>query len=383
MLNREWNAWNVRRVPSQRNQGEPQTEISMMTSKERVLTTLANREADRVPVNYSANPGIDGRLKAHFGLDPKDGEGLLRVLGVDFRGVGARYTGPRLHQDIPERGVQVDNWGIHRRYIEHETGGYWDYCDFPLKEADEEMIANWPMPDPDQHDFSHVYERCQNVKEYAVTLHCFGDLINGNGMLRGMEQTLVDLITDDPAGNLLSDRRFGIQMEVARRTFAAAQGGIDILWLGEDLGTQIAPIISMEIFKKQLRPRYQKLVDMAKAYGAKTMIHTCGSSSWAYEDFIEMGINAVDTLQPEAANMSPEYLKKTFGGRLAFHGCISTAGPVATGTVEETVAYCRRTLDVMMPGGGYCFAPTHQLQDNSPTENVVAMYEVAREYGRY
>ena len=87
-----------------------------MTSKERVLTTLANREADRVPVNYSANPGIDGRLKSHFGLDPKDGEGLLRVLGVDFRGVGARYTGPRLHQDIPERGVQVDNWGIHRRW---------------------------------------------------------------------------------------------------------------------------------------------------------------------------------------------------------------------------------------------------------------------------
>ena len=87
-----------------------------MTSKERVLTTLANREADRVPVNYSANPGIDGRLKAHFGLDPKDGEGLLRVLGADCRGVGARYTGPRLHQDIPERGVKVDNWGIHRRW---------------------------------------------------------------------------------------------------------------------------------------------------------------------------------------------------------------------------------------------------------------------------
>ena len=81
--------------------------------------------------------------------------------------------------------------------------------------------------------------------------------------------------------------------------------------------------------------------------------------------------------------MSPGYLKKTFGGRLPFHGCISTAGPVATGTVEETVAYCRNTLDIMKPGGGYCFAPTHCLQDNSPTENVVAMYEVGAEYGVY
>jgi uroporphyrinogen decarboxylase len=113
------------------------------------------------------------------------------------------------------------------------------------------------------------------------------------------------------------------------------------------------------------------------------MIHTCGCSSWAYEDFIEMGIKVVDTLQPEAKDMSPEYLKKTFGGRLSFHGCISTAGPVATGTVEETISYCRRTLEIMMPGGGYCFAPTHQLQDNSPTENVVAMYETALKHGTY
>ena len=96
-----------------------------------------------------------------------------------------------------------------------------------------------------------------------------------------------------------------------------------------------------------------------------------------------MGIDAVDALQPEAKNMSPEYLKQQFGGRLAFHGCISTAGPVAYGTPPEAVASCREVLDVMMPGGGYCFAPTHSLQDNSPTENVVAMYETARQCGTY
>jgi uroporphyrinogen-III decarboxylase len=153
--------------------------------------------------------------------------------------------------------------------------------------------------------------------------------------------------------------------------------------MGEDLGTQIAPIVSLDLYRKAIRPLHQRIVDLAKSFGLPVMIHTCGSSSWAYEDFIEMGIAAVDTLQPEAANMSPDYLKKTFGGRLAFHGCISTAGPVATGTVEETIDDCRRTLEIMMPGGGYCFAPTHQLQDNSPTENVVAMYETARRHGLY
>jgi uroporphyrinogen decarboxylase len=354
-----------------------------MTSKERVLTTLARQAADRVPVDYAANPGIDARLKQHFGLKPDDHEGLRQALGTDFRSVHAPYVGPRLHDDIPERGVKVDNWGIHRCWIEHESGGYWDFCDFPLQNADAEAIAHWPMPNPDHHDYAGVFAQCQRLSNYAVSLHCFGDLINGNGMLRGMEQTLVDLVTDEPAGLLLADRRFAIQREIARRTLEAAKGQIDILWLGEDLGTQQSPMISMEIFQKHFRPRYQNLVDLGKAFGCRVMIHTCGSSSWAYEDFIEMGIDAVDTLQPEAVNMSPAYLKQTFGGRLAFHGCISTAGPVATGTVAEVVASCRQTLDIMMPGGGYCFAPTHALQDNSPTANVVAMYETAHRFGVY
>jgi len=96
-----------------------------------------------------------------------------------------------------------------------------------------------------------------------------------------------------------------------------------------------------------------------------------------------MGVKAVDTLQPEATDMSPRYLKEKFGGRLAFHGCISTAGPLAFGTVEDVINNVKETLEIMMPGGGYCLAPTHAIQDNSPTANVVAMYEAAHKYGKY
>ena len=240
------------------------------------------------------------------------------------------------------------------------------------------------MPSPDDYDYSQILEECEKNEEYAINGSAgFGDIINGNGFLRGMEQTLVDLITDDPAGLLLADRRMNIQIEVTRRILETAKGKVDFLWLGEDLGTQNSPMISMDIFRKHIRPRYQKFCDLARAYDLPVMIHTCGSSSWAYEDFIEMGIKAVDTLQPEAKDMSPAYLKKTFSGRLAFHGCISTAGPVAFGTVQDVIDDCRKTLEIMMPGGGYCFAPTHSLQDNSPTENVIAMYETAHKYGRY
>jgi len=355
-----------------------------MTSKERVLSTLACREADRVPIDYAANAGIDGRLKAHFGLDADDGEELLRALGVDFRGVSAPYTGPRLHEELPNRHVDPC-WGVRTRWVEHETGGYWDYCDWPLQNADEETIANWPLPSPDDHDYDQAVEGCKRHQQYAVFVGGPGqaDIINSNGMTRTMEQVLVDLVTDDPAGLLLIDRKIEIQLEVTRRTLEAARGQIDFLWMGEDLGTQIGPILSLDLFRKHIRPRHQKYIDLAKSFDLPVMIHTCGSSSWAYEDFIEMGINAVDTLQPEPVNMSPAYLKERFGGRLAFHGCISTAGPVAYGTVQDVIDNCRETLAIMMPGGGYCFAPTHCLQDNSPTENVVAMYESAHTYGRY
>jgi len=355
-----------------------------MSSKERVMTTFARREADRAPINYLANPGIDARLKAHYGLRPDDGEGLLRILGVDFRGVGAGYTGPRLHAERPDRHVDP-LWGWVTRYVEHKSGSYWDFCDFPLVNADEETALNWPLPSPDDYDYSGIARACEDRKEFALAVGGAGlaCIMNTAGFLRGMEQVFVDLALDEPAGLLLIDRILSIQLEVVRREIEAAGGGADFMWIGEDLGTQRGPMISMATFQKHIKPRHKPFFDLARDYDLPVMIHTCGSSSWTYDDYIGLGLTAVDTLQPEAYNMAPGYLKERFGDRLAFHGCISTTGPVALGTVDEAIEHCRHTLEVMMPGGGYCFSPTHCLQDNSPTENVVAMYETAHKFGAY
>ncbi|MDP7237012.1 MAG: uroporphyrinogen decarboxylase family protein [Candidatus Latescibacteria bacterium] len=354
-----------------------------MTHRERVLTTFARQKPDRIPRNYLANPGIDGRLKAHFGLKKDDNEGLRQALDIDFRSVAAPYIGLKRHEDVPDR--QVDMWGIHRRWVAHETGGYWDFCDFPLQHATLEEIEAWPLPSPDDFDYASVAEQCRCWQGYCVTTGNpgVGDIINSTSMIRTMEQVLVDLMLDDPACLCYVDRKTAIQLEMMNRTLEAAQGSIDVLWLGEDLGTQRGPLIGLELFRRHIRPRHQQFVDLAKHYGIPVMMHSCGSSSWAYDDFIDMGISVVDTLQPEPRDMAPAFLKARYGDRLAFHGCISTAGPVAAGTVRETVENVRETLDTMMEGGGYAFSPTHQLQDNSPTENVVAMYEAADTYGQY
>ena len=129
-----------------------------MNSKERVLTTIARQEPDRVPVNYYGNEDIDRRLREHFGSDD-----LLEALGVDFRGVGPGYSGPRLHEDKGD--VKVDNWGVHLRRVEHGTGGYWEYCEWPLANASFDEIEAWPMPTADMHDYSAVESACDQARD--------------------------------------------------------------------------------------------------------------------------------------------------------------------------------------------------------------------------
>lgn len=356
-----------------------------MTSKQRVLKTFNHENPDRVPINYHSNPGVDARLREYLGIAQGDHIGLYHALGVDFRGVGAPYTGRILHTSDREDRIVDPLHGWRLKYIRHASGGYWDYCDFPLIDADEETVADWPFPDPDDYDYSVLPDQVKHNNDYAIFVGGagLGCIINHMGFLRGMEQCLVDLVTDDPAGVLLINKFIDYQYKVYERTMDKIGRLVDFVWMGEDLGAQFTQLISRSTFIKYILPVHKRFIELAAFYGKPAMMHTCGSSSWAYEDYIEAGLKGVDTLQPEAANMSPEYLKKTFGGRLFFHGCISTAGPIAFGTAEETVRYCRNTLEIMMPGSGYCFAPTHSLQDNSPAENVVAAYMTAHTAGRY
>lgn len=353
-----------------------------MTSKERVLNAFSFKDVDRIPADYNGNSNIEARLLDYYNLKKGDREGLLKCLEIDFRNFDVSYRGEKLFsQEIP--GIRVDPvWGIHTRWVEHESGSYWDYCDFPLKDADEKDIEQWPMPSPDDFNYDIVPEICEKYAKYALGYGRpgLGDIMNNTGMLFGMERVYMGMAMEDEALMAFVDRKLEIQIEITRRALEASQGGIDYVWIGEDLGTQRGPMISLDTYRKILKPRHQKLINVIKKYGLPVMIHSCGSSSWAFEDFIEMGINVVDTLQPEAVNMSPQFLKKKFGGRLAFHGCISTAGPLAYGSAEEVERNIMETIDIMAPGGGYCLAPTHSIQDNSPTENVVKMYETARKY---
>ena len=355
-----------------------------MTSRERVRNALHREKSDRVPFNYLSNPGIDLGLKSHFGLAPGDDEGLRQALGIDFRSIGASYVGPRLHEEIKERRVNPQ-WGWRTRYVEHGAGGYWDFCDFPLRDAGEEQVAAWPMPSPDDYDYDSLEAQCDQFREFGLHIGNPGlaCVMNTAGFFRGMDQHFLDLALEDPAGLLLIDRFLAIQLERTERELERIGKRIEFVWIGEDLGTQRSPMISVEMFEKQILPRHLPFVELAASYDLPVMIHTCGSSSWTYDTYIESGVTAFDTLQPEAVNMSPDYLAAHFGDRASFHGGISTTNELSFGSVEDVENQVRHTLEVMMPNRGYMLAPAHQIQDNSPVENVLAMYRIGEQCGVY
>jgi uroporphyrinogen decarboxylase len=294
-----------------------------MSAKERTRKTFAHEKTDRVTIGYESNGGINQRLMEALGV--KTGDELRLALGVDYRGIGAPYTGPALYPEIPDRRRdQLE--GCVMRWVEHDSGGYWDFCDFPLKDAEDEAFAAFPVPNPDDFDYDAALDAAKALgRDWGIHIGGAGtpDVINSNGRIMGMEDVLCHLATEHEPALAFMRRRAAFQLKMMERLLEKCGEWIDFVWFGEDLGTQIAPMISRDLYLKTLKPIHKQFFDLANAYKKPSIVHTCGSSSWVYDDFIEMGVSGVDTLQPEAANMSPEYLK----GRSAIGSATGAVSP--------------------------------------------------------
>ena len=253
---------------------------SSISSRERVKKTFQFEKTDRVPINYSANPTIHSKLAKTLGINTSNlsnTNDVLEILDVDFRSYGLAYTGPFLYKEIP--GLNCNKiYGIYTKWIENESGGYEDYAYFPLDGADPEIIANYPVVDPDHFNYEEFSNRLKNAGERAAVIGGagFGDIINHTGMLMGMENTLVNLMLEDEATLTYTDRRLNMQLGILERQLKMSNGRVDVIWLGEDLGTQIAPMISLEMYKRIFRPRQQRFIDLAKSYNIPVIIHGCG-----------------------------------------------------------------------------------------------------------
>jgi len=346
---------------------------SPLSHKERVMISLDWQEPDRVPVEIYLTPEIQQQLNDYF-----KGEDLLEVFEIDLRHLHVPYKGP---VKPPKGDIIYDYWGSGYRAITHgQAGTYIEAVELPLAELETmDDVEKYPWPQVDYFDFSELEAQCDALSEYALTVGHPGmpDIVNGVSRGRGMEQVLIDIVTRDEVGLAIIDKRVDFYYEFCKRALEAAKGKIDILWLGEDCGDQNGRLVSPKDFDEVFVPRLKKFFDLGHEYGCKVMLHSCGDTSEIQPTFIEMGLDVLDSMQPEPKGMDPEKIRAACKGKLAFCGLISTQQTLPHGTEEECRAEARHRLDVIAKGGGYIFAPAHCIQPDTPLDNVLAIYEEA------
>lgn len=357
---------------------------SNLSSKERVKLAATHVQPDRPPIQTYLTPEIAAALNDYLA-----GRSIEEAFEIDFRHVGPaggshRRFGdtPRQAENAPSGTAEVyDEWGTGYSRVRNSAGGeYLEATDLALARIQTmDDVRSYRWPSADNHDYSVIPEQIERVKDYAVCLGSAGipDIINGIGRGRGMEQVLVDIATEDEVGIAIIDARVDYYYEWSRRGLEAGAGRIDILCLGEDLGSQKGPTMSPACFDSFFRPRLERFYKLAHDYGALAMMHSCGSTRKLMPRLIEMGLNILDAVQPEPIGMQPEELKAEFGGKLTFCGMISTQQTLPRASVEQCRAEARHRLDVIGKGGGYVFAPAHCIQPDTPIENVLAIYEEA------
>ena len=369
-----------------------------MTPRQRVRAALNHTAPDFTPCDYYATPEIHTALARHFGLAvPKSVPGSLGTgaaaledggvserLGTDLRYVNPPYVGPPLATF--DDGSSLNLWGIRRRPMPNEYGEYAEPVGAPYAAwttvAD---VGNWPWPSPDWFDYAAMPALCARAPDMAIVaggMHV-QDFINGIAVGRGVEQVLVDIACEDPVYLEIVRRRHGFYMEYIERILAAAAGRIDLVLCGDDFGSQRGPLISPVAFDKLFAARKKEFFDLVHAYGAKVTHHCCGSSRALIPRFIQCGMDCLQTVQPQAAGMSPYELKAQFAGKIALHGAVDVQGWLQRATPPEIEAEVDRLMAEVGAGGGYILAPSHHIQPDTPLENVLAVYRaVARRRGR-
>ena len=344
-----------------------------MTPRERVLAAFAHHRSDFTPCDYFATPEIHGALLEHFSVS--DDAALRECLGTDIRYVVPPYTGPPL--PTFDDGSAQDIWGIRRRPMPNEYGQYAEPVGLPY--ADWKTAADTdvhPWPDPDWFDYTAVGPMCQRLPRMAVAAGSFSiqDFINSISMGRGVEQVLIDMAVEDPVFLSIVDHRQRFYLEHIERILDAAAGRIDLVLCGDDFGTQRGLLISPNTFNRLFGPKKKEFFDLVHSYGAKVTHHCCGSSRQLIPDFIECGMDALQTIQPQAQGMDPYELKREFNGRIVLHGAVDVQGWLQRSSPAQIEAEVDRLMDEVGRGGGFVLAPCHHIQPDTPIENVLALY---------
>lgn len=351
-----------------------------MTSRERVLAVFRREIPDRVPMWCGASPEFMAKSRAFLGVE--DDEAVYQRFHDDFRRVYSRYAGPEKFDPVKNAaiGSRLNVFGVERK-----GESYGVPANTPLKDATLEDVENYPWPSADWIDVSHIREDALRYGgEYAIMggewCPFFHDLLD----LLGMEDALVMMYEEPEVVHAVLDHLVDYYYACNQRIFEAAADVIDIAFMGNDMGSQNGPLVSVKLFDEFFAPRFKKLCDLAHSYGLFTQMHCCGGFQQLIPSMHRCGINAVQSLQPVNQGMQPANLKANYGDQMIFNGAIDSVNKLIYGTREDCIEATREVVSVMKPGGGYILSPSHDyLLEMTPVENVLAMYDTCLEIGSY
>ncbi|MBW2306878.1 MAG: hypothetical protein JRG73_08080 [Deltaproteobacteria bacterium] len=375
-----------------------------MTHRERVIAALEHREPDRVPLDLCGTTnssivrqGYDG-LHQYLGMGGEPelshrmmqtvdvGEKIKRRFDVDFRGAFLGRADKSKDEELGE-GRYKDEWGVVR--VKPPGSYYYDLERVPLAgEITVHDIAGFPWPDPhDQGRTRGLREKVEKLRrdtDYAVVLNLGPPFVHISQYMRGFEDWFLDCALNHKLLEALFDAILDVNMAICEDALRLVGDQVDIVAGGDDLGMQDRPQVSPELFRKLFKPRFKRYFDLIHGLSpAKILFHTCGSVWHLLDDLVDAGIDILHPVQVSAAHMDTARLKERFGDKLSFWGAIDTQYVLPRGSVEEVKAEVRRRIDDLASGGGYVLAAVHNIQPDVPPENIVAMYDYAREYGQY
>jgi len=366
-----------------------------MNSKERVFRALKKMQGlpDRVPVQFDLCKQLTEAFAKEMGIKPDytlsyyedltyriSANEIRTKLGSDVIVVGGAVAKDYVPEVI-EDNITKNEFGMHMK----PTPLYVEVVKCPLDNANTvEDIENYHMPDP--YAPGRFDKAKEDIKKYGDDYFVIGDveitLFELAWHLTGLEKYLMGMMCEEPWIEKLNDK---IEEWSTGLAIQLVKAGVDAIWLGEDLGSQSSTLISPEIWRNIFKPRHKRMIDKLKKENPDIIIimHSDGAVAPLIDDFIEMGVDVYNPVQPNVPGSDPEGLKEKFGDSISFFGGIDQQELLPGGNIEkirEEIDYRIKTLG---KDAGYLLAPAHILQADVSTETVKEMIKAANELGNY
>ena len=371
-----------------------------MTRRERFQTILNRQEADRVAIDN--NGAVSGMHEIAYKklleylhdndemniYDPTQRLALVKRDIQDYLGVDTLYVGPKppsfWSYEEGEDGSWTDEFGS---YYER-CGNYTEFTKPVLAGATFDEVKAYTFPDPrDPARYEGLEEEVRNLYEttdYALVGGFLPNLYYTAWVLRGMQSFTEDVMINTELADYLLDDITDHYLAIADEFLSRVGKYLEMQWVGDDWGLQESPFLPPKMFNESIVPRFAKIINFLKSKtNAKIVYHSCGITYDLLDGFIEMGVDIIQPVQANAkGNEDAARLKREYGDKIMFHGNTNNQG-VFHRSKEEVMADALYRIKNLAPGGGYIFSSGHNIQGNMPPENILTLFNTAKEYGKY